>query len=145
MEFGSHYHEIQTSEVYKANLSFIKGSKQPRLIFLLLLFIRVFRRGKKHPNTFLNKQYLDLFWGPLVQVDWLYSGYMYSQVPVDAGASYADKHSQIPGSPSWTWQGGKTTTGGFGYKNLPAMREPKRREVALKKRQKPECMQINSK
>lgn len=51
----------------------------------------------------MKGRYLDLFRGPLVQVDRLDSGYVHSQVPVDAGASYADKNSQIPRSPSWTW------------------------------------------
>lgn len=51
----------------------------------------------------MKEGYLDLFRGPLVQVDRLDSGYVHPQVPVDAGASYADKNSQIPRSPSWTW------------------------------------------
>lgn len=51
----------------------------------------------------MKGRYLDLFRGPLVQVDRLYPGYVHSQVPVDAGASYTDKNSQIPRSPSWTW------------------------------------------
>lgn len=56
----------------------------------------------KRSKVRMEERYLDLFRGPLVQVDRLDSGYVHSQVPVDAGAPDADKNSQIPRSPSWT-------------------------------------------
>lgn len=59
--------------------------------------------GKRNKCVPSGLPYLDLLWGPLVQVDGLDAGYVHAQVPVDAGAPDADEHTEVPGSPSRSW------------------------------------------
>lgn len=48
---------------------------------------------------------LDLFLRPLVQIDRLDLGDVDPQVSMDTGTANAYEDSQIPGCPSWPWQG----------------------------------------
>lgn len=81
------------------------AGKQVGAVFFLIHSINIFDRFGIKAFILVGREaetYLDLFRGPLVQVDRLDSGYVNSQVPVDAGAADADEDSQVPGRPPRT-------------------------------------------
>ncbi len=47
--------------------------------------------------------YLNLLWGPGVKVDRLDARDMYTQIPMDTSTAYAHEDSEVPTSPSRTY------------------------------------------